>query len=66
MLLTQDISAENTMDAECLQNKLFGYLLDRFCVGWIYFGELHADSNTFIAIIVDIVLSKELGDNHKL
>lgn len=35
--LTQDISAGNTMGEECLQNKLFGYLLDRFRVGWICF-----------------------------
>lgn len=36
-LLTQDISERNTMAEECSQNKLFGYLLDRFCVGWICF-----------------------------
>lgn len=41
-LLTQDISVRHTMDEECLQNKLFGYLLDRYCVGWICFCELHA------------------------
>lgn len=54
------------MDAECLQNKVFGYLLDRFCVGWIYFGELHADTNAFIAIIVDILVNKEPRNNWTL
>lgn len=42
--LTQDISAGNTIDEECSPNKLFGYLLDRFRVGRICYGALHATS----------------------